>query len=117
PIGEVIPLTFPGTGTIYSVYMNSSGNSLVGGQDGTGPAYAAIISPSGVVTSLIFTGLPAIHGIINSVAINASGNGIIGGRDTTGPIYAALVPPSGNPLLPLTFSDPISAGGIINSVA
>ena len=117
PTGEVTPLTFSGTGTIYSVSMTPSGNSLVGGQDGTNPAYAAIISPSGVVTPLIFTGPPAIHGIINSVAINASGNGMIGGRDTTGPIYAALVPPSGNPLQPLTFSDPISAGGIINSVA
>ncbi len=115
--GEVTPLTFLGTGDIVSVSMNSSGNSLIGGQDGTGPVFAAIISPLGAVTPLQFTGPITLHGIINSVAINTSGNGIIGGRDTTGPIYAALVPPSGNPLLPLTFPSPILAGGIINSVA
>ena len=82
--------------------MNSSGNSLVGGQDGTAAAYAAIISSSGVVTPLIFTGTPALHGIINSVAINASGNGIIGGQDLTGsqPAYAALVLPTGT-VIPL----------------
>ncbi len=106
-------------GTIQSVSMNSSGTSLIGGQEFTGsnPAYAALVSSSGTVTPLTFIGLPGLHGIIYSVAINNSGNGIIGGRDTTGPIYAALVPPSGNPLAPLTFPPLVAAGGIINTVA
>lgn len=104
-------------GIISSVSMNSSGNSIIGGQGQTGSAYAALVSSSGEVTPLIIAGMPAIHGIINSAAINSSGNGIIGGRDTTGPIYAALVPPSGNPLVPLVFSDLVAAGGIINGVS
>ncbi len=108
------------TGTIQSVSMNSSGISLIGGQNSgtTGaPAYAALISSSGDVTPLAIAGPPAMHGIINSVAINNSGNGIIGGRDTQGPIYAALVPPSGNPLMTLTFPPQVTAGAIIYSVA
>jgi len=124
--GELTPLVLGDpttiTGTIQSVSMNSSGISLIGGQEfdqttGFTPAYAALVSSSGVVTPLAIDGLPAMHGIINSVAINNAGNGIIGGRDTTGPIYAALVPPSGNPLMPLTFPSEVAAGGIINSVA
>ena len=62
------PLTING-GIIQSVSMNSSGVSLVGGQQqnllaGTAPAYAALVSPSGVVTPLPITGLAAQHGII-----------------------------------------------------
>lgn len=120
-LNELIPLALPGDaatgGIISSVSMNSSGNSLIGGQGQSGGAYAARISASGAITPLLFSTDPATHGIIYSAAINESGNGIIGGRDTTGPIYAALVPPSGNPLMPLTFPEPTASGGIINSVA
>ena len=114
---SVNPITFSGDlaefGTIMSVSMSSNGSSLIGGQVQTGsnPAYAALISSTGEITPLIISGLPGLHGAIYSVAINATQQGIIGGRDTTGPIYAALVPPSGNPLLPLTFPNPIAAGG------
>jgi uncharacterized protein with beta-barrel porin domain len=118
---DVTPLALPGDaamgGIITSVSMNSSGNSLIGGQGQTGSAYAALISSSGMITPLVITGPTVMHGIIYSAAINSHGNGIIGGRDTTGPIYAALVPPLGNPLVPLVFSDPIASGGIINSVS
>ncbi|MBX9744990.1 MAG: hypothetical protein K2X08_07260, partial [Chlamydiales bacterium] len=120
---EVITLTFSGgmalTGVINKVSISASGNSLIGGQDQSGPnsAYGALVSSSGVLTPLLFTGGLELHGFITSVAINSFGKGIIGGRDTFGPIYAALVPPSGNPLLPLTFSNPIALGGIINDVA
>jgi hypothetical protein len=118
---DVTPLTLSGDaatgGIISSVSMNSSGNSMIGGQGQTGFPYAALISSSGEITPLIITGTPATHGIIYSTAINSNGNGIIGGRDTTGPIYAALVPPLGNPLTPLVFSNPIASGGIINSVS
>lgn len=119
----LVPLVFSGematNGIIESVAINSSGNSLIGGQiqHGSSPAYAALVSPSGALTPLIFSGTVAMHGNILSVAINDAGNGIIGGWDITGPVYAALVPPSGNPLNVLTFPDPIASGGIINSVA
>ncbi len=119
--GNVTPLALTGDaamgGIITSVSMNSSGNSLIGGQGQSGTAYAALISSSGSVTPLDITGPTAMHGIIYGAAINSQGNGIIGGRDTTGPIYAALVPSSGNPLEPMVFSDPIASGGIINSVS
>ena len=119
--GQVTPLPLTGDaatgGIISSVSMNSSKNSIIGGQTQTGSVYAALVSSSGQVTPLIFSGPVEAHGIINSAAINNSGNSIIGGRDTTGPIYAALVPPSGTPLIPLTFPEPTASGGIINSVA
>ena len=117
----ITPLALTGDaatgGIISSVSMNSSGNSLLGGQGQTGYPYAALVSSSGSVIPLVITGPPATHGIIYGTAINSNGKGIIGGRDTTGPIYAALVPPSGNPLTPLVFSNPISSGGIINTVS
>ncbi|MBX7067450.1 MAG: autotransporter domain-containing protein [Parachlamydiales bacterium] len=118
PLGDVMTIT----GMIQSVSMNSSGIGLIGGYQhdsitGFTPAYAAFVSPTGVVTPISITGLPAMHGIINSVAINNSGNGIIGGRDTTGPIYAALVSSSGNSITPLTFPPVVGLGGIVNSVA
>ena len=66
--GELSPLRLPGDaamgGTISSVSMNSSGNSLIGGEGQTGAAYAAIVSPSGGITSLTFSDNLANHGAI-----------------------------------------------------
>src|SRR3569832_203443 len=68
PLSLGDPLTISG-GIIQSVSMNSSGVSLIGGQQldslsGFSPAYAAFVSSSGGVTPLDITGLPAMHGII-----------------------------------------------------
>jgi hypothetical protein len=111
------------TGIIQSVSMNSSGVSLIGGQEhdqstGFTPAYAAIVSSSGAITPLTITGLPAIHGIIYSVAINNSGNGIIGGQAFFNalPAYAALVSSSGV-MTPLTLTGGIDTTGQISSVS
>ncbi len=119
--GELVPLPFPigvaSSGAINSVSMNSSSNSLVGGEDQSNAPFAALVSSTGEFTPLTFTGLVATHGFIQSVALNSSGNGIIGGRDSTGPGYAALVPPSGNPLMPLALPPLVAAGAYVNSVA
>lgn len=117
------PLTFSGSITpvnITSVSMNSSEYCLIGGLGQIGtvyPPYAAIVDPSGSVTSLTFTGSISTGGNIQSVAINNSGNGIIGGWVGFGPIYAAFVPPSGDPLQVIEFPSPINAGGSVTSVA
>lgn len=88
---QSITLT-PTWGIIRSVSVNSSGTSLVGGQDNnTGGPYGAIVMQGGS-----FQDLPAfaVLGNIESVAINDSGLGLIGGRDnSSNNAYAAFVLP------------------------
>jgi|GEM_PF-538044 len=89
----------PLVGFIYSVAINNSGSSIVGGVDSnSGQAYAALVSSAGSVQNLPNAGgtgnLPLVGGI-NSVAINDSGISLIGGTDHNKP-YAALVSSSGN---------------------
>ena len=92
PTGPGLPV---GSGDIYSVSMNDSGSSIIGGEDSNMP-YAALVSSTGFTTSLTGPGLPVGNGSINSVAIANSGAAIIGGRDhgNTTP-YAALVSSTG----------------------
>ncbi len=122
PAGAVMPLFLPeitpSSGVINSVAINDLGYGLIGGQDSPsslGPAYAALVSPSGVVMPLTLPGISS-SGQINSVAINSSSLGLIGGQDSPpffGPAYAALVSPSGV-VKPLPLGIPF---GIINTVA
>ncbi len=106
------------TGTIFSVAINSSGASIIGGQDNTTRLYQALVSPAGVATRL--TGganLPIGTGLINSVAINDSGSGIIGGQENTNRAYQALVSQEGVARR-LTGGVNLPTGnGFINSVA
>lgn len=106
--GLITPIPGIPIGGIHSVAMNSSANSLVGGEGPSNASYAAFISSSGVITSI--SGLPS--GIIWKVAINSAGNGIIGGIES-GNAYAALVSSSGG----VTALSGPPANGIINSVA
>ncbi len=123
PSGAVMQLTLPGIspslGVINSVAINDSGQGLIGGEDSPsvpGPAYAALVSPSGAVTPLTLPGISTSSGVISSVAINSCGQGLIGGKDSpgsNGPAYAALVSPTGA-VTPLPLGIPT---GSINSVA
>lgn len=106
----------PSPGSINSVAINASGNSIIGGVDlGAGAPFAALVSSSGTLT-IITTGIST--GDIMSVAINASGIGLIGGQDDTTPaFFAAFVSPTGT-LTPITgFPATPMNGGIINSVS
>jgi len=91
---------------------------IIGGRDLTGgaPAYAALVSPGGVLTPFTVgpMGLPST-GVIFGVAINGSGDGIIGGLDLTGgaSAYAALVSSGGA----LTSIVGLPSTGSIQSVA
>jgi uncharacterized protein with beta-barrel porin domain len=89
----VIAPGLPAMGIINSVAINDSGLGIIGGVDNSGPAYAAVVSPSGIATT-IDTGLS--NGQIRAVAISDSGQGIIGGQNN-GSGYAAIVSPSGTP--------------------
>lgn len=95
------PSLLPVSGHIYSVAINSLGNSIIGGWDASNPAYAALISPSGAISNLPVGGsaLPTA-GVIDSVAINDSGAALIGGYFGTPGFYsgsyAALVSASGS---------------------
>lgn len=79
----------PASGQIKSVAINHLGTAIIGGTNGAG-AYAALVSPSGSVTSL---SMPS-PGVINSVDINENGAGLVGGQ-TGSAAYAALITPSG----------------------
>ena len=72
------------------------GSAIIGGEDsGTTTPYVALVSPSGVATSLSGA-TPTGTGVIVSVGINDSGAAIIGGLDNGTIIpYAAIVSPSG----------------------
>jgi hypothetical protein len=112
-----LPLGVP-SGFIKSVAINSSGRGLIGGLDFSGfSAYAALVSPTGVVTPLDLAPgfLFGNSGVILSVAINSSGRGLIGGVDDTfpTPAYAALISPAGA-VTPLSLGVP---SGFISSVA
>lgn len=98
------------TSILYSVSINPSGYGLIGGSDGSllNSAYAATVSPSGIVTQIPFTP----DGTINSVAINLSNYGLIGGNDMSSG-YVAMISPVG---LATQISLP-SASTNINSVA
>ncbi len=89
--------SLPSEGNILSVDINEAGASIIGGFEiDSKQAYAAFISPSGIVNPISGTDFPTINGIINSVGINNQGVGIIGGRNLqTGNAYAAIVSPSG----------------------
>jgi outer membrane autotransporter protein len=102
------------TTEISTVAINNSGNAIIGGfnpDTGITGGYAALVSPSGALTSL--AGMPAT-GLINSVAINSSGNGFIGGlsNPSSPPTpYAAFVSSSGTtlPILGLAPTGGVSA--------
>lgn len=88
--GNATNLTgLPASGQIKSVSINPLGTAIIGGSNGAG-AYAALVSPSGSVTSL---SMPS-PGVINSVDINENGAGLVGGQ-TGSEAYAALITPSG----------------------
>lgn len=73
-------------GYIYTVALNEEKWGLVGGfnQDiASKPAYAALLSPEGTVTSLSGDGFPSVTGAIYKVAMNSSGRGILGGVDSS----------------------------------
>lgn len=96
PDGSVSPISSTPTGgaQISSVSLNSSGTGIIGGQTNN-DAYAAYVTPAGILTVLV---VPTGGANIASVSINESGNGIIGGFQnnvimTDG--YAALVSPAG----------------------
>jgi hypothetical protein len=82
-----VALSFP-TGYIKSVAGCSSGDSLIGGQNGAS-AYVAQVSPTGVVTSLNTSA-----SLIRAVAMNDSRLGLIGGVNGTSG-YAAQVSVNG----------------------
>jgi hypothetical protein len=100
PTGATTALTGPvppvGTGKIYFVAINSSGNGIIGGQDnGNTSTYVALVSPTGVRTALTGSALPTAGGLIWHGDINPSGYGIIGGYSQGLVPYAALVSPTG----------------------
>ena len=112
PTGIQTPITpLPATGIIFSVAVNDSGQGIIGGENVSSPfpAFVALVSPSGIATS-VTTG---INGLIRSVAINASGQGIVGGQSIILTDYAALVSSSGT----ATLITPLPHSGIITSVA
>lgn len=84
---------------------------LIGGlYDNSGPAYAAFVSPSGVVTQIMIPTNDSL--VIRSVSLNGLGQGLIGGDSFFAGSYAALVSPTGA----LTSLHP-GTGGSILSVA
>ena len=86
--------------TNYSAFndtsINASGVGLFGGQNGSGNAYASLLTPPSTSLSSI-SGLPS-GGNILSVAINAVGYGLVGGVDGSSNAYATIVQPGGGSL-------------------
>lgn len=91
----------PSPGYITRVVLNNQDVGLIGGQYQSGPPYAALLFPSGVILNLpnqnvITTDHMPVSGTIASVALNSQGLGLIGGQDQSGPAYASIVFPSGS---------------------
>ncbi len=89
---------------------------IIGGQDSSSDAYAALVFENGTLAPIQGLGLPA-DSVINSVAINQSGFSLIGGLAGGANGYVATVSPSGavNPLASLILPGTISAVAINDS--
>jgi hypothetical protein len=105
-------------GSVYTVAINPSGASIIGGAYGTFGSYSpfgALVSPDGNTMLLRGSDFPAGSGSIGSVAINSSGVGLIGGDSNDSP-FAAIVAPNGA-ITALTGSIFQMGEGRISSVA
>ncbi len=118
--GALAPVAgLPVSSVINVVAMNTLGSSLIGGVDNaSSTGYAAIVSPTGIVTPLPLV----LPGYIDAVAINPDSNtGLIGGVNTTVPGastgFAAFVLPDGTISPAAGFPDIIANTQSISSVA
>ncbi|MCP5505420.1 MAG: autotransporter outer membrane beta-barrel domain-containing protein [Chlamydiales bacterium] len=95
--GVVQPLTpIPVNTTILKVGINQSGYGVISGSVPNGACFAALVSPSGTLTSISSPNFPNTVGSMSGAGINDAGTAIIAGDNTTiGIPYAALVSPSG----------------------
>jgi len=96
--GLVTPIAgLTGSGQIYSVAINPSGNSIIGGANG----YGALVSPTGTLTPLSLGLGPA--DAVFSVSINPNNIGLVGGTTGSGAGFAAFIQPDGT-VIPLSGS-------------
>jgi len=89
-----IPISFPGLGTldsIFSVALSDSTTGLIGGEDGGRPfACFSSLDMASQTTSFLSINLPALPGIIHSVSLANPITGLIGG-ELNSTAYAAFV--------------------------
>lgn len=115
PSGVATKVTGPGAPSVNidlrDVAINASGTSLVGGLDGSGNLYAAMISSSGVANLLTGDITKTIAtGEVYAVAIADSGVGLIGGYQNDLTSFQALVAPDGTTTNLTGYLPPVTLG-------
>lgn len=120
---EIVQIPVPsniGTGSFYTVAIDSDGNAIIAGQGmSPSPAVPLIYRLPVGATAVNQISIPnANEGQINSVAIAANNTAVLGGYDLTADLPLILVLPSGaNQAIPVSLNDPSPVNGFINAVA